>query len=77
MSEAVRAMLAKIQTVEEIIAAFGDERQCRRLPEALVASNALLNLSKSPSTISPCNSIALRPLNVLDEAAFYVSIDAK
>ena len=36
MSEAVRAMLAKIQTVEEMIAGFGDERQCRRLLEALV-----------------------------------------
>ena len=36
MSQAIRAMLAKIETVEEMIAAFGDERQCRRLLEALV-----------------------------------------
>jgi transposase-like protein len=32
-------MLAKIQTVDEMIAAFGDERQCRRLLEALVWPN--------------------------------------
>jgi transposase-like protein len=39
MSEAVRAMLSDIQTVEDMTRAFGDERRCRRLLEALVWPN--------------------------------------
>jgi hypothetical protein len=31
MSEAVREVLSGIQTVEDMIAAFSDEQQCRRL----------------------------------------------
>lgn len=39
MSKAVRAMLTAIQTVDEMVVAFGDERQCRRVLEALVWPN--------------------------------------
>ena len=36
MLEAVRTVLGGIQTVEDMIAAFSDEQQCRRLFEAMV-----------------------------------------
>src|SRR6516164_5610033 len=39
MSEAVRAVLSGIQTVDDMIAAFSDEQQCRRLLEAMVRPN--------------------------------------
>lgn len=39
MSEEVRAMLSGIRTVAEMIAAFSDEQQCRRLLEAMVWPN--------------------------------------
>ena len=39
MSEAVRAVLSGIQTVDDMIAAFSDEQQCRRLLEAMVWPN--------------------------------------
>jgi Transposase zinc-ribbon domain len=36
MSEMVRAVRSGIQTVEEMIAAFSDKQQCRRLLETMV-----------------------------------------
>ena len=39
MSEAVRTMLSGIRTVEDMIAAFGDGQQCRRLFEAMIWPN--------------------------------------
>ena len=40
MSEAVRAMLSGIRTVEDMIAAFSDEQQCRRLFEGMIPARA-------------------------------------
>jgi transposase-like protein len=39
MSEAVRAVLSGIRTVKDMVAAFSDEQQCRRLLEAMVWQN--------------------------------------
>jgi transposase-like protein len=39
MSEAVRALLSEIKTVEEMIDAFADEQQCRRLVEEMIWPN--------------------------------------
>jgi transposase-like protein len=39
MSERVRAVLSGIQTVADMIAAFGNEQQCRRLFEGMVWPN--------------------------------------
>ena len=36
MSEAVLTILSRIQTVEDMVAAFSDERRCRALLEAMV-----------------------------------------
>jgi len=39
MSDAVRAVLSEIKTVEDMIAAFADEQHCRRLIEEMVWPN--------------------------------------